>query len=214
MCQPCRRLKRQAMACEVCGGAVSADKVRRRRACSLPCSLELRRRARPPRGRRSRKCEVCESEYRPTCGGQRTCGHRCGRVLARSARRTFTCAACGNVYEGASSARQRFCSDACRPSPVWRVRSCVECGSDVEGSTKTCSARCSASARSRYNRDYNARRPNSDWDRTDRVCPHCDLEFTPTFVGQVYHDQACMNRAKRKRERLDAVDKSTHRINR
>ena len=153
--------------------------------------------------RRRSFCEICSAEYRYTYSGQRTCGRACGQALKASALNAFTCERCGEPGV-ASGTTRRFCGDKCRSRKQPAVASCAHCGVSFERirARQSCSTECALALKRAHDRAYNATRPGSDWDRSERPCPHCGCTFTPTYVGQVYHDQACGRRASRKRERV------------
>jgi 5-methylcytosine-specific restriction endonuclease McrA len=95
-----------------------------------------------------------------------------------------------------------------RKEPV--AAACAHCGSTFEPvrATKSCSPECARAIKLAYDRTYNATRECAKWDRSNRICPQCGVEFSPAFVGQIYHDQACMRRARRSRERARGTRRS------
>lgn len=161
---------------------------------------------------RSRSCEICGNNFTPSYGGrtanQRTCGRVCGQALRASTLRAFTCERCGKAgAETAVGRGRRFCGDECRSWKPTDFASCAHCGTEFErsGLRQSCSSKCALALKHAYDRAYNATRTCAEWDRSNRICAHCGVAFSPTFVGQMYHDQACTRRARRKRERATGI---------
>lgn len=136
---------------------------------------------------------ICGQAFTPHLGGksvdQRACGRACGAELHRRSR-------------GPSLRRIPQ-----REVAFFEIYRCAGCDRPQVGSSpRACSSACAADAKRRYDREYNTTvRMRSDWDRSPRACKHCNSSFAPTYVGQEYHDRACGERAKRKRERKTGV---------
>lgn len=102
------------------------------------------------RARKVRTCEVCDSDYRPTYGQQRTCGRTCGwQLRLREGKvgktrspivvvpdRLQACRTCGATYMR-STGVGAYCQTRCWMDDVLK-RPCVECGSRVDVYRRKC----------------------------------------------------------------------------
>lgn len=182
MCRQCRLAHpatRVGKACTIC----QRETLGRRTTCSAACfearlaqvqelGAASRRRPEPHR------CEVCSAAFRPTYGGQRTCGRTCGVVLkernrppqlveipnSRPAVLTLgSCRVCSKAFFATSE--REHCSPRC--SKVFHDRSyrlrhyvprkCADCGGAVATARKKCDG-CVHSTRRATKRRQKSRR--------------------------------------------------------
>lgn len=181
-------------ACVICGGDVKA---RGAKTCSRPCYM-ARMREVSALGTATliraaaRYCEICGARYRRTYPEQRTCGRECGVTLKRRNR--------GPSIRSIPET----------PVAIVAVAECEMCEVAFvtpDRDRTTCSTQCAK--RLSWRRSNEKRR--SEWDQSARGCPVCFADFRPTGPLQRYCTDACMKRARRRRERLSGTRSETHR---
>ena len=129
--------------------------------------------------RRPRTCEVCDTEYRPTYGAQRTCGRACGAELRRR--------------EGSYTENGRHCDLCGRPrDPHSHVAfmNCPVCKKLFvsHGNRVSCSAECARTRTNRKISDSIMARYHSDPAFRDRMLASVHLRRADRLGADVSHD--------------------------
>lgn len=151
--------RREQRACAVCGKAFECMKASSQKACGAVCGNRLAVQAAKSKVIQ-RTCEYCGGGFKKK--GSKAAGRFCSRpcafafqterARARPARvkpeRLVVCAKCGQGFVR-KTARQRWCSQACRTvksARPPRTLSCRQCRASFkvtgQGSPKTCSEQC------------------------------------------------------------------------